>query len=551
MFGSFRTVRPSLFETIYGGVPVKEKVIRPLASGYSEAGASLIRRALRSFLPNSGPPEDDIDQNNQTLRERARMLYMSAPLATSAINTNRTHIVGPGLTLQSAIDRETLGLDEEAAKVWQHKAEAEFRLWAETAWNCDALGLNNFDDLQQLALKSWLMSGDVFAVIRHVDPTPLNPYGLRIQLVEADRVCNPGETAIGSFSSVMTIPEGKIGAGNKVYSGVEVDGRGQVVAYHICSGYPHHAAFRIDEKLTWTRVLARGQRTGLPNILQIMECERAGQYRGVPYLAPVIEPLLQLRRYTESELMAALIQSFFTAWIETETETSEIPVNEVGAGDVGGIPGENPSGISEDENEYEMGPGTVTHLKPGEKIVFGSPNIPTAGFETFVKTLSKIIGAGLEIPYDVLIKEFNASYSASRGALMEAWEAFKMRRHWFVADFCQPIYEIWLAEAVALGRIAAPGFFADPMLRKAWCGANWIGPVQVALDPNREAQAAVTLTTYGFKTYQQSTRELGGGDWDQNVDRLRIANEKLKESGAKPEQNQTSGYEEDEDDETD
>lgn len=525
------------------------KTYRPLASGYGEAGASLIRRALRSFLPNSGPPEDDIDQNNQTLRERARMLYMSAPLATSAINTNRTHIVGPGLTLQSAVNREALGMTEEAAKAWQHKTEAEFRLWAETAWNCDALGLNNFDDLQQLALKSWLMSGDVFAVLRHTEPTPLNPYRLRVQLVEADRVCNPGETAVGSFSTVMTIPEGHPGAGHKVYSGVEVDKDAQVVAYHICSVYPKHAAYHYDEKMTWTRVLARGQKTGLPNILQIMECERPGQYRGVPYLAPVIEPLLQMRRYTESELMAALIQSFFTAWIETETDTSEIPINEVGAGDVGGMPGENPDSISDDENEYEMGPGTVTHLKPGEKIVFGSPNIPTAGFETFVKTFSKIIGAGLELPYDVLIKEFNSSYSASRGALMEAWEAFKMRRHWFVADFCQPIYETWLAEAVALGRIKAPGFFIDPLVRKAWCGANWIGPVQVALDPNKEAQAAVTLTTYGFKSFQQATRELGGGDWDQNVEMLKPANEKLRAAGVQigPSPSGTSDEEEPED----
>lgn len=63
----------------------------------------------------------------------------------------------------------------------------------------------------------------------------------------------------------------------------------------------------------------------------------------------------------------------------------------------------------------------------------------------------------------MLIKEFNSSYSASRGALLEAWEAFKMRRKWFVDDFCQPVYEMFLAEAVALGRINAPGFFTDPL----------------------------------------------------------------------------------------
>ena len=189
--------------------------------------------------------------------------------------------------------------------------------------------------------------------------------------------------------------------------------------------------------------------------------------------------------------MAALVQSFFTAWIQTETDPTDIPINETGAGDVVGFPGEEIDNLSESDDEYEMGPGTVVHLGEGEKVVFGNPNIPTTGFESFTKTVCRLVGSALEIPYEVLIKEFDSSYSASRAALLEAWEAFKMRRQWFVDDFCQPVYEVWLAEAVALGRIKAPGFFEDPIIRDAWCGARWIGPVQGQLDPTKEAKAAI------------------------------------------------------------
>ena len=49
------------------------------------------------------------------------MLYMSAPVATSAINTNRTKIVGTGLTLKATVDRNVLGLSPEKAKEWQSK----------------------------------------------------------------------------------------------------------------------------------------------------------------------------------------------------------------------------------------------------------------------------------------------------------------------------------------------------------------------------------------------------------------------------------------------
>lgn len=494
--------------------------------GYSEGGASLTRRSLRGFVPASGSPNEDINDNASTLRQRSRMLYMAAPLATSAINTNRTKAVGTGLVLRSAIKRDVLGLSEQQAKAWQRKTEAEWEMWAMNRASCDATGLNNFYALQQVAIKSWLMSGDAFAVIQRDKPTALNPYSMRVHIIEADRVSTPYE--YGGSIAYSGITEGKnTDNGNRIFNGVEVSGTGRVLAYHIRNTYPLQ---RTTEETVWRRVEAFGAKTGLPNILHIMDCERPDQYRGVPYLAQVIEPLLQLRQYTASELMAALVQSFFTAWIKTETPQNGIPFNETGAGDV---PSENPSvsNDSDDSNEYEMGPGTVTHLKENEDIVFGNPNVPTAGFETFVKTVAKLCGAALEIPYDVLVKEFNASYSASRGALLEAWEAIKMRREWLVDDFCQPVYEIWLAEAVARGRIKAPGFWDDPLVRAAWCGARWTGPVQGQLDPKKEAEANILLIDRGIKTHEQVTMEMSGGDWYENVEKLRIENEALAAAG--------------------
>lgn len=501
---------------------------RPQVSGYSEAGASLVRRAMRGFKARSGSPNEDINYNNSTLRQRGRMLYMSAPLATSAVNTNRTKVVGVGLTLKSSINLDVLGLSPEEAKEWQKHTEAEFHLWADRKQGCDAIGMNNFDGLQQLALVSWLASGDVFPIFKRYKPTPTCPYSLRIHMVEADRVSTPNHMGVVGWRGITDGENPN--NGNKIYDGVEVDANGMVVAYHVCNCYPWQL---VKEPQKWERVEAYGPRTGLPNILQVMNSERCEQYRGVTYLAQVIEPLLQLRRYTESELMAALIQSFFTAWIVTETDPNRIPLNTVGAGGVVGIPNANPGedSVSDDENEYQMGPGTVSHLKPGEKVEFGNPNIPSAGFDVFVKTFCKLIGAGLGVPYDVLVKEYNSSYSSARAALLDAWEDFRMRRKWFVDDFCQPTYEVWLAEAVARGRVKAPGFFGDPLIRAAWCGARWIGPVQGSLDPLKEAKAAVLQIQHGLKTHEQVTRETGGGDWYENVNQLRDENALLAAAG--------------------
>lgn len=494
--------------------------------GYSQAGASRHKRALKAFIAQSGSPREDIDVNNSTLRQRGRMLYMAAPVATSAIKTNRTSVIGIGLQFRSRIDRDILGMSPERAKEWQRKTEAEFKLWASRKNTCDAIGINNFPELQQLALQAWLMSGDVFPLIKRYEATTTSPYTLRIHLIEADRVSTPAEDTTGMLSVNYT--EGKTKDGNKIYDGVEVDDEGMIVAYHIRNTYPNQFT---SEKTEWVRIPAYGQNTGEPNILHVMNSERPDQYRGVSYLAPVIEELLQLRRYTESELMGALVQSFFTAWIKTDTDPTEIPINEIGTGNIIDMSGEEPENISYSENEYEMGPGSVLHLEEDEDVVFGNPNIPTSGFKDFVDTVCELIGAALEIPKDILLKNFNSSYSASRGAMLHAWEAFKMRRQWFVNDFCQPIYEIWLAEAIATGRVKAPGFFSDPLIRAAWSGAIWIGPAQGQLDPTKEAKAAIMNVDRGFKTHEQITVEMDGGDWEENVEQLNRENELLRMAG--------------------
>ena len=147
-------------------------VIYPsFGKGYGEAGASYRRRALRGFLAQSGSAHEDIDYNNQTLRERARMLYMAAPIASSAIKTPRTNVIGLGLKMNPKIDREFLKLSAEAADRWEKTVKAEFALWAENKNACDATGINNFYAMQQLCFTSWLVSGDVFVLKKQKEPT--------------------------------------------------------------------------------------------------------------------------------------------------------------------------------------------------------------------------------------------------------------------------------------------------------------------------------------------------------------------------------------------
>lgn len=489
-----------------------ERVIFPSSGkGYGAAGASHQRRALRGMVAGSGSPREDIDLNNQTLRERARMLYMAAPIASSAIKTPRTNVIGLGLKMNPKIDRELLKLSREEAEKWEKTVKAEFAVWADDKRACDATGINNFYSMQQLAFVSWLVSGDVFALVKQQDTAKLYPYSLRIHLIEADRCATPETTGFMNITS--TLENGK-----RIYDGVEVDDNGMIVAYHFRNKHPYEISM---EDTKYTRVSAYGEATGLPNVLHVMSSERPEQYRGVTYLAQIIEPILQTRRYTEGEIAAAIVESFFTAFIKTTGDAGEMPIGEVG------VEGEEPhQRVSRDPNEYEMGSGNVVILNEGEEVVFGDPKRPASGFDAFLKEMSTQIGAALEIPRDILMKDFNASYSASRGALLEAWKAFKMYRGWFVDDFCAPIYNLWMSEAVARGRISAPGFFTNPIIRKAWLGCEWIGPTQGQLDPVKEVTAEIMSVEAGFSTNSDSAIRVNGSDWNQNMDQIQSETQK-------------------------
>lgn len=489
-------------------------------SGYDEGSASRTKNVMKGWIANSKSPQEDIDKNLSVLRQRSRSLYMSAPLAVSAIKTNRTNIIGAGLRPKPKIDFEKLKMTVEEAEVWERQAEKEFAVWAESKF-CDVTKVNDFYEMQQLVCMNWLLNGDACALIDFESKkNDYMPYSLRLRLIESDRICNPNTT--GKEIDLLKKAEN----GNRIYNGVEINSKGGVEAYYICNTYP---ASSLNIRKEWVRVEAYGEKTGSPNVLMIFESERPEQYRGIPYLAPVIESLKQLTRYSEAELMAAVINGYFTVFVKTTLPTSDIAFS-------GGIGYDEK--ISSDPNDYELSQGGIVMLNPNESIEIADPKRPNINFDGFVSSMAKYIGAALEVPVEILIKAFNSNYSASRAALLEFFKAVKMKRAWLVNDFCKPVYELWLTEAVAKGRIKAPGFFLDPSVKKAWCGCIWNGPAQGQIDPVKEVAAARGRVELGISTREIEAIETMGGDFMTNAVQLeREAKEMKKVLNAEGEKN--------------
>ncbi len=485
--------------------------LKAINSGYSQYGASTTKKSMLGWMYHGGSSYEDIEQNLDVLRQRSRNCYMGVPTAAAAIKTLCTNVVAGGLIPSPQIDAEVLGLTREQAEELQGKIMREFALWADTT-KCDADGVGNFYKLQQLAYMGFLMNGDSFALLPFRE-RPGSPYAMKVQIIEADRICSP-------YGYDRLVPD--VVQGHNVYSivqGVETDKDGMVVAYWICNRHPHSSLAVQSGTLEWTRVEVCG--TARRNVLHVMTRERAGQLRGVPILAPVLETLKQLGRYTQAEIDAAVISAYFTVLVKPASVQNGSPIGQY-------VPQEAQVD-SADPGSIEMGQGTILSLNPGDDVAFADPTHPNTAYNAFFDAMIKEIGAAMEIPPEVMEKQFTQNFSAARGALNEFWRVCDVKRDDFVDSFCQPIYEQVLAEAVARGRINAPGFFSDPVRRKAYCACVWPGPARTSLNPIQEVSAALKRVEAGFSTAQRETAEMTGGDYMRNMEQRMMEAEKMRQ----------------------
>jgi lambda family phage portal protein len=217
-----------------------------------------------------------------------------------------------------------------------------------------------------------------------------------------------------------------------------------------------------------------------------------------------------LQRYIESTTIQNVIKSYFTSFV-----TSQMPSTEMFQGIVDE---ETVQDILIDRNPYQvrLGPGIVNWMRPGDSITFPVNAGPEKEFDAYVTAMCKFIGACMGIPYEVLLKQFNASYSASRASLLQFWGRIRVLRQQIVDQFCQPVYLAWMMEAVAKGVIKAPRFFEDIRIQKAWTKCSWSGSSPGSIDPLKEILASDRKVRMGVSTLERESLEINGSDWRAN-----------------------------------
>ncbi|MBR8701150.1 hypothetical protein IX317_001852 [Fusobacterium sp. DD29] len=409
---------------------------------------------LSEWVPWADSPDNDILNDLDDLRAKARHLYMNNELAGAALKKMRTKIVGPGLVPKPAINYRIAKISREQAREYERIIKAKFNAWANST-NADFNRMHDFYTLQSLIQMSWIMNGDVFVIPKRKKRKGVD-IELCLQLLEADRVLNP-DTKVT----------------DKIKSGIEISDNGDIVNYYISDKHPGDGYITVKGYPVFNSLGGR-------NILHIFEPERIGQRRGVPFLASIIYATKQLGRYKNAELAAAVINASIGLIIESKDPEGFVNGN-FGTND------EEEKKERTDKITLDHGVGIIA--KEGETVKEFTTSRPNKNYKEFVDAIYEEIGAQLEIPHEVLMSSFKASYSAAKASLEEAHQRFLVCRKLLERKLCQPVYEEFILELIRNGDIDCPNFFEDSSVRYAFTRCIWVGASKSSLDPLKEANA--------------------------------------------------------------
>lgn len=408
-------------------------------------------------------------------RAWARSFVRDNAYACGVVETIATAVVGCGIHAQSMVE-DADGNDVEAVN------DARDKAWNEWCEVCDINGELNFAEIQFLALREIVESGEVLIRMRSVRLDG-RPVPLALEMIDADRLAIDRDT--------FAYHETK----NRVIRGVEMTETGKPLAYWI---YPEHPnSPYISRNTTPIRVPA-------DEILHLYRKDRVGQSRGVTWFAPVLNAIRDLGVYIDNELQASAVASCFTAVIKTDSP----------AGGVAPGLGEESTDDYGNSLEY-LEPGLVARLRPGESIEGVNPGRPNNAAEPWINLMVRNIGVGVGLGYEKVSRDYSrTTYSSARTAELEDRRRFKRFQQYIIAHLCQPVWDRFCESAANVGKLT-DGEAQFPILsellddRRSLTPVTWQVPEWEWVDPQNEQSAAVTAIQNNMSTLQRECAKLG------------------------------------------
>lgn len=465
-------------------------------SSYHAAGDDL---AMHDWNPLAASADADLLPELPVMMARSRDLGRNNGLMGGAMQTYRDNIVGAVLRLSATPDYRLLGWKPEQAREFANYVEAKFRSWADTT-ECDAARSMNLLGLALQSLGGAMLNGDSLALPLWL-PRPGSRWSTRIMTMEADRLSTP----IGMEHL------------DNIRGGIEFDSYGAPLAYHILKRHPGDAFNRFGayaaQMMEWDRVPAFTA-WGRQRVIHLHDKERSGQSRGRPIVSGVMREFHMAGKYSSNELEASLANSLVAAFLESDLDQESAAA----------LFGDDPraswaNSVRQAQSIRKLKGAAVIPLPAGARMSSFTPGRPNQAFEAFMLASLRHIAAGMNLPYELLLKDFSkTSWSSARASLLEAWRYFHGRRRWLTDYWLRPIYELWFEEAVNAGEIEAPNFYQN---KYAYLRARFLFGGRGWVDPVKEAQAAVIRMNAGLSTMEKECADQGD-DYEEVLDQLAV-----------------------------
>jgi len=469
-------------------------------------GADRLGRELQTWAPPIKSADQIIGKDKLILDGRALDLMRNNGPTVGAANTQKDSIVGAQYRLNANPAFRYLGLSEQWADEFQMEVEEMFTLYAESdAHWVDVERKNTLTGMVRLAIGCFFAGGEAVATMNWMKGR--RPFRSAMQMIDANRVCNPNDTQDTKF----------------LRRGVVLDGDGAPLGLHIRRAMANDNS-RLNESFSWDYWAIR-KPWGRLQTLHLLETTRPEQSRGVADMVAALKETRMAKRFHEVALANAIVQASFAAAIE-----SELPPD-MAFEMLGGTSATDSrtaasmsmlqaiSDYSRGSKNIEIDGTKIPYLFPGTKLKLTPTGGQGGGMgDKLEESLNRYISATLGISYEEYTHDYSqTNYSSLRAATNKTLRSVQSKKRLIADGTANAFYQCWLEEAITEGHLqttrsltnANRNWFYDRLNKEALCRATWIGATRGQVDELKETTAAIMRIASGMSTYEIECSKLG------------------------------------------
>lgn len=421
-------------------------------------------RLTASWMTPTASINNDLRWELTTLRARSRWLVENNGYAAGFARAVEDNLIGPkGIQLRGEVRTQAGDFVQRT----NDALEAGFAAWGDPD-TCDVARRLTWIDTQKLVARTVAIDGECFL---RVWRGAANVFGFALQVLDTDLIDETYNVAAGPGQ-----PE--------IRMGIELDRFGGAVAYYVLTDHPGEA--RPKDRI----------RVPASDMLHLFVPLRAGQVRGVPWMAPVLTDAAMLDGYEEAELVGARTAATHMGLLkpnENAVLDENAPAN----------------------TNFSAEPGQFRELPYGYDVEQWTPQHPNASFGAFCESILRCIARGAGVTYMTLTGDLsNANYSSLRAGQAPERDAWRGLHQWMIPRLHRPVYRAWLPYALLSGELAVDSRLASNYQTVTFKGRGW-----VSVDPLKDIQSWERKIRLGVGSRTKMLAE-EGEDYEATIDEL-------------------------------